>query len=233
MLKHIDVAHLYFDLDHTLWDFETNSKSAFETILNSHAFPFTVDAFMKVYTPNNHKYWKAYRENRIDTQELRYLRLSATFNTLKTDVSDQTIHQLSEAYIQELSNFTALFPGTVEVLGALKKKYHLHIITNGFDAVQYKKLENSQLKQFFTSVTTAEAVGCKKPQPEIFEKARRKEGVAPHQAVMIGDSLEADILGGLKDGMQAIHFNSHHEPEHDKCPIIYDLSELQSLLLPE
>ncbi|MGC6479018.1 MAG: YjjG family noncanonical pyrimidine nucleotidase [Flavobacteriaceae bacterium] len=233
MLQLTEVQHLYFDLDHTLWDFEENSKRTFEKILKEHVFPFTLEEFIEVYSPYNHHYWKQYRENRITTAELRYKRLASSFTALAVEISDSQILEISEAYIQGLSTFTALFPGTIPLLKRLQKKYRLHIITNGFDVVQQKKINNSGLGSFFDTITTAEAVGFKKPRPEIFAAARGKRSVLPAQAIMIGDSLEADILGGLQDGMQAVHFNSHQEAEHSKCPIVYALVELEDLLLSE
>lgn len=233
MLKLHKVKHLYFDLDHTLWDFETNSKSAFEKILTPRDFPFHLDKFMEIYTPLNHQYWKAYRENKITTSELRYKRLHSSFQALEVSISDTQILEISEAYIEELSNFTALFPNTLEVLNTLKQRFRMHIITNGFDQVQHKKIKHSGLESFFETITTAEAVGFKKPNPTIFSFARKQVGASAEESIMIGDSYEADILGGIQDGMQAIHFNSHAEAEHQKCPIIYQLVELENLLLSE
>ena len=106
--------------------------------------------------------------------------------------------------------------------------YNLHIITNGFEQVQNLKIKNSGLKTFFDFIFTADQVGFKKPHPQIFKEALNQTKADPKKALMIGDSLEADILGALTQGMNAIHFNSHQEELHDKCLIVNSLNELNS-----
>jgi putative hydrolase of the HAD superfamily len=224
------VQHIFFDLDHTLWDFEKNSGATFKAIFKELDFVFSLDSFLDFYNPINHYYWKQYRENKISEVELRYLRLEKTFEKMKVPFTSGLIAQVSERYIQQLSSHTALFDHTDTVLDYLSSKYKLHIITNGFEHVQQRKLENSGIAHFFEVVLTAEKVGVKKPHPEIFLSALKKAEVLPENALMIGDSLEADIQGALKLGMQAIHFNSHNEDHHNECLIIDQLSDLTNLL---
>lgn len=224
------VQHIFFDLDHTLWDFEKNSGATFKAIFKELDFDFSLDVFLDFYNPINHYYWKQYRENKISEVELRYLRLEKTFENMDVPATPELIAQVSERYIQQLSTLTELFEGTTMVLDYLSSKYKLHIITNGFEHVQQRKLENSGIAQFFKTVLTAEKVGVKKPHPDIFLSALKTAGVLPENAMMIGDSLEADIQGALKLGMQAIHFNSHNEDHHNECVIIDHLSDLTNLL---
>jgi putative hydrolase of the HAD superfamily len=113
-------------------------------------------------------------------------------------------------------------------LDKLKLKYKLHIITNGFEHVQHFKIKNSGLGSYFDFVFTAEQVGFKKPHPQIFIEALNKTQALPEKSLMIGDSLEADILGALAQGMHAIHFNSHQEERHDYCLIVNSLEELST-----
>jgi putative hydrolase of the HAD superfamily len=224
------VQHIFFDLDHTLWDFEKNSGATFKAIFKELDFDFSLDVFLDFYNPINHYYWKQYRENKISEVELRYLRLEKTFENMNVPATPELIAQVSERYIQQLSTHTELFEGTTTVLDYLSSKYKLHIITNGFEHVQQRKLENSGIAQFFKTVLTAEKVGVKKPHPDIFLSALKTAEVLPENAMMIGDSLEADIQGALKLGMQAIHFNSHNEDHHNECVIIDHLSDLTNLL---
>lgn len=220
------ITDIFFDLDHTLWDFEANSKATFKQIFKTHSFPFSVEAFMKIYSPINHAYWKMYRENKIDEIQLRQLRLEKTFEGLSISVSDAVIAQIAEEYIQLLSLQPHLFKGAKTLLTALQPKYKLHIITNGFENVQQRKLENTQLDHFFDVVLTAEKVGVKKPNPAIYQKALALAQAKPETSMMIGDSREADIEGALAVGMHALHFNSHQEALHDLCPIVNSLSEI-------
>ena len=230
MINSHKVQHIFFDLDHTLWDFEKNSGATFKSIFEELNFEFSLEQFLDFYNPINHYYWKQYRENRISEVELRYLRLEKTFEAMKVTSTAALIDRVSELYIQQLSTHTELFEGTVSVLEYLNSKYTLHIITNGFEHTQQRKLENSGIAQFFKIVLTAEKIGFKKPHPTIFMSALKTAEVLPEHAMMIGDSLEADIQGALKLGMQAIHFNSHMETYHEECLIIDQLSDLTNLL---
>lgn len=230
MIKSEIVTDIFFDLDHTLWDFERNSAATFRSALSTLDLNLRVDDFMEKYNPINHYYWKFYRENKITTLELRHLRLEKTFEALGVSVTNQMISKLSDAYIDELSTHTHLFEGTQSLLDYLNKNYSLHIITNGFDKVQQKKIRNAGLEAYFKVVLTAEAAGVKKPHSAIFNKAIEMAETKSVQSLMIGDSFEADIEGALKLGMQAIHFNSHDENYHDKCPIVYHLDEIKQYL---
>jgi len=230
MINSHKVQHIFFDLDHTLWDFEKNSGATFKSIFEELNFDFSLEVFWDFYNPINHYYWKQYRENMISEIELRYLRLEKTFEAMKVPTSTARIDRISELYIQQLSTHTHLFKDTISVLEYLNSKYTLHIITNGFEHVQQRKLENSGIARFFKTVLTAEKIGVKKPHPTIFLSAMKTAEVLPEHAMMIGDSLEADIQGALKLGMQAIHFNSHKEAYHEECLIIDQLSDLTNLL---
>lgn len=224
------VAHIFFDLDHTLWDFETNSKATFHQIFQDYSFPFSVDKFMCIYSPINHAYWKLYRESKINEIQLRQLRLEKTFEALSFSVSPQIINDIAEKYIELLSTHTHLFEGTKTLLKKLSSKYQLHIITNGFENVQQRKLKNSEIDQYFDVVLTAEKIGTKKPNPVIYKKAMELAYAVPEASLMIGDSREADIEGALATGMQALHFNSHQEEKHNLCPIVYSLAEISDYL---
>ena len=229
MINTHSVTDIFFDLDHTLWDFEKNSGLAFNEIFIELNFPFSLDVFLKLYNPINHAQWKLYRENKITQEDLRFNRLNMTFEKLNYSASIGLIDKISEQYITYLSTFPHLFEGALELLEVLKNRFRLHIITNGFDKVQQFKIENSGIESFFEFVFTAEKVGFKKPHPEIFIESFKTVNTTAEASIMIGDSFEADILGALNQGMQAIHFNSHNEEIHDKCPIVYSLAELKAL----
>ena len=223
-----DLTDIFFDLDHTLWDFEKNSMLTFEKIFREKALSIDLKQFISYYNPINHAYWKKYRENRISQEELRYNRLADTFNQIKFKTTNNQINLISEAYNTYLSSFSHLFEGTITLLEKLKSKYNLHIITNGFEQVQHFKIKNAGLESYFDFIFTAEQVGFKKPHPQIFIHALNQTKANPKKSLMIGDSLEADILGALAQGMHAIHFNSHGEECHEKCLIVNSLNELNN-----
>ena len=204
-LEHI--KHVFFDLDHTLWDFDKNSALTFEKIFQIHNINLNINDFLKVYEPLNLNYWKLYREERIDKASLRYGRLKDTFDALSISVDDQLIFQLSEDYITYLTTFNHLFDGTLELLQYLQPKYQLHIITNGFEEAQQKKMDVSNISKYFKTVTNSEQAGVKKPNPIIFDYALKTAVAKPNESIMIGDNYEADILGALQVGFDVIFFN--------------------------
>ena len=134
------VTNIFFDLDHTLWDFEKNSALTFQKILAQNSVEVVLEDFLGVYAPINLEYWKLYRENRVTKTELRFQRLRRTFDTIGATVQDDLIHILAHEYIEHLSTFTHLVPNAVEVLEYLSPKYRLHIITNGFQ--KWRELKN-------------------------------------------------------------------------------------------
>ena len=203
--------HIFFDLDHTLWDFDKNSALTFEKIFTLNSIKIDLNSFLEVYVPINFNYWKLYRENKVDKKSLKFARLNDTFKALDLDVSTRLVHQLSDDYITYLSTFNHLFPGTIELLDFLQLKYKLHIITNGFKEAQQAKLNQSHIDHYFLTVTNSEMVGVKKPNPKIFNYALKMANATIENSLMIGDNLEADILGALNIGMDAICFNYHNE----------------------
>lgn len=224
------VTDVFFDLDHTLWDFDKNSALTFQKIFKDQKLDIALPDFLEVYMPANLKFWKLFREEKITKTELRYQRLKSVFDIMGYVASDDLINLLSEEYINHLSSFNTLFPNTIEVLEYLQPKYKLHIITNGFQEVQDKKLRNSGIHSYFDQIIDSEMAGVKKPNPIIFNLALSRADALPEKSLMIGDSLEADIMGAQSVGLHTIHFNAHKEKTHTVAPIIYDLQEIKSLL---
>ena len=171
MINNINITDLFFDLDHTLWDFEKNSALTFEQLLTDYNIPVALPDFLSIYVPLNLEYWKAFREQRIDKETLRFRRIKDTFDRLKFSIDDDMVYTLADAYIQNLPEYNHLFPGAIEVLDKLRYKYSLHIITNGFREVQRFKMRNAGLTPYFNTVTDSESVGVKKPNPLIFKRA--------------------------------------------------------------
>lgn len=226
---HKNIQHIFFDLDHTLWDFDKNSGLTFEKIFEIHEVDVSLEKFLNVYEPINFKYWKLYREEKVTKQELRYGRLKDTFNEIDISLSDQLIDNLSEDYIAYLSSFNYVFDSTYDVLDYLNAKYELHIITNGFEEAQEKKMKASNLRKYFNTVTNSEMVGVKKPNPKIFNFAMNLANAKPEHSVMIGDSLEADIKGAIDVGMQALYFDYKNSDYNDSYQRITHLSALKDL----
>lgn len=224
------ITDVFFDLDHTLWDFDRNSGLAFERVFRKHNIELDLSDFLKEYEPINLYYWKQYREETITKEELRRGRLMEAFSFFKISMTLQKIDLLATSYIEELPGDNYLFENTFEILDYLETKYRLHIITNGFGEVQHLKLRNSGIQKYFDTVTTSEDAGIKKPHPFIFQTALKKASVTPNCSIMIGDSLEADIVGARNAGMHTLFFNYRNEMIKSPCSSINKLLEIKNHL---
>lgn len=227
------IKHIFFDLDHTLWDFESNSKAALHEIFEAeqlvHKGIPSFETFIEAYQNINKRYWDLYREGKMTKERLRVGRFLDTL--LHFELNDKPLAlKMGDDYVNISPRKTNLFPHTLEVLEYLKNNnYCLHIITNGFSEVQYTKLENSKLKPFFDEIITSEQVGVKKPDPKIFHYSLETARSIANESLMIGDEPEIDIKGALDVGMKGFVFNPKKEKQHNYEEITC-LSELKVVL---
>lgn len=227
MTKHI--TDLFFDLDHTLWDFDANSALAFSKVLEDYNIPIHLEEFLSVYKPINTRYWYEYSYNRISAEDLKTGRLRETLNLFSKSYHEKELENMAESYLKELTKNNQLFDDAIPTLKYLYTRYRMHIITNGFSTEQHIKISRSGLSSFFQTVTTSDDAGVKKPDPEIFNKAMAKAQTEAVSAVMIGDNFDADILGAHNVGMHAIHYDYHKEDIPEKFKQIFALSELKKI----
>lgn len=202
--------HIFFDLDRTLWDFDAAAEVAFERIyekydLKEKGIPSAHD-FHEVYHPLNEHLWELYRENKITKDDLNRTRFVLPLEHYGIHDVELADH-LSEDYVYWSPRIVRLVPGTMELLEYLNPKYHLHLITNGFQEIQDTKLTLSGMKPYFETLTVSEEVGVKKPNPEIFHYALRKANATAEESLMIGDEMAVDIDGARTVGMDTLFFN--------------------------
>lgn len=224
------VTDIFFDLDHTLWDFDKNSEISYKLIFEKLDLNIELQEFLGVYKQINIDLWKLFREEAIDKETLRYRRLNDSFKAINITVTDEVIYTIADEYVYHLSQQTHLLDGALNVLNYLKPKYKLHIITNGFAEVQVGKLKNTNLDSYFDVVINSEMAGVKKPNPIIFEKALQMANVSKENSLMIGDSYEADVLGAINYGIKAICYNYHKETLPMHIHQVDHLEELMSVL---
>lgn len=224
------ITDIFFDLDHTLWDFDKNSELAFDRIFSEKYSEVRVEDFIEKYAPINQACWKLYQEDKITHQELRYNRLKLSFEALDYTISDDNINQIANDYIAFLPDNNHLFDGTIEVLEYLKPKYKLHIITNGFANVQDRKISNAALGGYFATITNSESAGVKKPNSIIFDYAVNLAQTSKEKSIMIGDDFDADVNGALNAGLDAIFFNIKNIEIPEKYKQINHLLELKKYL---
>ena len=218
-----NIKHIFFDLDHTLWNFEKNSALTFKFLLDKYNITIDLQKFLKVYMPINFSLWNLYRDDKITKEYLRHNRLKSTFEKLNIKIDSGLIDKISNDYVKHLPDNNFLLPNAISVLDYLFQKYTLHIITNGFTEVQNTKISNSNLNKYFTCIIDSETVGVKKPHSKIFNYAYNISKAAyKNECLMIGDNYQADVMGALNNGFKAIHLNSNNESYHENSLIISD-----------
>src|SRR6218665_609149 len=203
--------HLFFDLDHTLWDFDKNARvtltevyAAFELNKKVNA---AFDDFYQKYLFHNQLLWDRYHKGFISADDLKWKRMWRTLLDYK-GADEPLARELSGKCLEVLPMQKEVFPHTFEILDYLtQKNYQLHLITNGFEKTQWSKLKHSGLDKYFKQVITSEASNSVKPNKEIFDYALNKAEASLQHSIMIGDNLDADIQGALNAGMDCIFVN--------------------------
>lgn len=226
--------HIFFDLDHTLWDFERNAEETKRDMyiqfkLCERGIP-SYEAFREKYVVINSGLWALYREDKIEKDDLNFKRFYLTL--CEFEIDDPILGAMMAAgFIEGISAKTYFFPYAKEILEYLMPKYSLYIITNGFEEVQFRKLKNSGMDKFFTSIITSEEAGSKKPDRAIFEYALAKTGALSDDSLMIGDDLEVDIRGAFEAGLDQLFVN-HDGVTHDSEVTyeVFSLEEIKSIL---
>lgn len=226
--------HLFFDLDHTIWDFDRNAEEALQELFVLHELEAlginSVQLFIETYTRNNHELWAQYHLGHITKDTLRELRFSKTFIDLGMQ-AEIIPAGFEDAYVQLCPTKTNLFPHAHETLDYLQSKYTLHLISNGFKEATERKISGTGLARYFDNIIISEVVGVNKPNKAIFEHALNLAGATKSGSLMIGDSLEADVYGALNFGMDAIYFNPLKQAKPNDIPVqIHSLDELTRLL---
>lgn len=227
--------HLFFDLDHTLWDFETNARETLADLYESNELQqkgvTDFSLFFERYSYHNENLWDRYTKGFIKQDELRWKRMWLALLDFKF-ADEKMSREMSAQFLELLPTKKNIFPYTIEILNYLQAKgYKLHLITNGFELVQQRKLEHSGLRDYFIEMITSEASNSLKPQKEIFEYALTKTGATTTNSIMIGDNLDADIQGGINAGLDTVFVNhinatAHVIPTHT----VYHLKELERIL---
>ena len=226
--------HIFFDLDHTLWDFEKNANETLRTLFDRHDFArfntFKVEEFIRVYSDINHALWRLYQGNKITQQQLRDVRFVRTLTRLGMLEADIPA-TISAEFTNILPLKSAVFPYTHEVLDYLKPNYRIHLITNGFNDIQGIKLASSNLTHYFEEIITSEHSGHLKPDPRMCRHALERTGATAAESLMIGDNLECDVLGAYNAGIDQVYFNPDKRRHFNQITHeISCLSELKEIL---
>ena len=206
--------HLFFDLDHTLWDFDRNSAESIAEIYTTHRLADrgvrSAAAFSEAFIRINRKLWADYDRNLIAQEYIREQRFPLVFHALGvTDVAGCA--ELNTDYLRLLPSKAHLTESAREILDYLHGRYRMHIITNGFAEIQAVKMASADIARYFDHVVTTQSANAKKPDPRIFEYALDVSGADVHESLMLGDNYEADILGANAVGLDTVFYNPGHE----------------------
>jgi putative hydrolase of the HAD superfamily len=226
--------HLFFDLDHTLWDFEANSRQTLQELYETMQLQLKgvddFEKFHKNYLVHNDKLWDRYRNGFIKVDELRWKRMWLTLIDFKIG-SEILAKEMGTLFLDLLPTHKILFPYTIELLNYLTaKNYQLHLITNGFEKTQHSKLVSAGIDKYFKEVITSEGSNSLKPHKEIFEYAFLKTGAHKNESIMLGDSLEVDIQGAMDAGIDQVYVNHLKiEPTIKPTYTVHSLKELEAI----
>lgn len=224
--------HLFFDLDHTLWDFQGNSREVLAELCTEFLAEHGVQAstFIPAYEEVNARLWMQLDAGTIPKEVLRALRFREALRTVGVD-DGALARRLEGCYMERCPAKTLLMPGASALLQDLRPHYRMHIITNGFTEVQAVKLAASGIRGFFDVVLTSEMAGAPKPSGRIFRHALRSAGAQAHESLMIGDNARCDVAGGRNAGMDQAHFAPEGEADPEATYRITQLDDLRQILL--
>jgi putative hydrolase of the HAD superfamily len=202
------IEHIFFDLDHTLWDYD---RSAQETLIEIYE-NFDMEAkgirqkkFINAFHDVNNILWQKYNSGLIGREEIKNDRFREVLKIVGIDTTYS--QQASEYFINNCSSKPYLMPDAMMVLHYLEGKYKMHIITNGFDVSQDLKMRNSGIHKFFNVVVTSETANSRKPSPEIFELSLSLAKANKANSIMIGDNPKTDIQGAQNFGLKTVFYN--------------------------
>ena len=226
--------HIFFDLDHTIWDFDKNAEETLYELYHSYELKAlglnSPEKFIETYTLNNHSLWAEYHLGKISKEHLREERFKKTFTDLGVDPGRIPV-SFENDYVRICPTKTNLFPEVHETLSYLHAKYKLHLISNGFKESTEMKLERNDLGRYFKNVIISEVVGVNKPDQAIFAFALNIAKAEKSHSLMIGDSIEADIRGAMGFGIEAIYFNPlNKERPQDIIHQVVHFEQLRGIL---
>jgi putative hydrolase of the HAD superfamily len=227
--------YFLFDLDRTLWDFDSNAENNISMLLDKHKLPINDKRlFYDTYDQINHRLWSDYEKGTISKETLRGERFYQTL--LRFGIDDKNFaDKMGDEYLSEMPNQRILMPYAFEVLTILKERgARMALITNGFKEVQYWKLKNSGIDHFFEAVLISEEQGVHKPSPIIFKRALKAINGIKKQSIMVGDDFTNDIEGAMIFGIDQFYYNYKSLPcEGGPTYNSSDLRDLVTISYPE
>ena len=200
--------YFLFDLDRTLWDFDTNTKNNISELLDIFSLPVKdKEGFYIDYHNINQGLWADYEKGLLEKEKLKSERFHRTL--LRYGIDDQALaEKFGKEYLERMPLQKGLMPYAMEVLETLFRRGAVMVlVSNGFREVQYKKLENSGIGRFFKSVIISEELCVNKPSPRIFKEAINSVNGVKEETLMVGDDFANDIEGAMIFGIDQFYYN--------------------------
>lgn len=213
---------IFIDFDDTIYDTRGNANIALQELFDDFKLYENfdgIDDFVVPYWKANMELWSQYNRGEITRPYLMVERFRRPLSMGRgVDVSEENCLRVSDRFLEFCSDKPGIIDGARETLDYLfAKGYNMHICSNGFREIQYKKLNASDTMRYFKNIILSEDAGVNKPSSAFFDYAFRTTGAELATTVMIGDNKVADIGGALASGMDAIYFNRWSDP-FDEVP---------------
>lgn len=226
---------IFIDFDDTLYATHDNSSIALrETydLFHWERYFDNPEVFLSSFWSTNVELWSQYTQGRITREylmEQRFMRPLSLASGLSAD-SDYC-REVSDRFLEFCSRKPGVIDGAHELMRHLKAKgYRLHICSNGFHEVQYKKLAASNMTQYFDTVILSEDAGAPKPSPVFFDYALKTTGAQRETTIMIGDNYVTDIEGAMDSELDTILFNRWDKDFVPPRPVTHVVSTLTEIM---
>lgn len=202
------IEFLFLDLDDTILDFQKAERLALAKTLESFGLPPT-DTVLARYHEINREHWERLERKELTRQQVLVGRFAALLAEMGLSAQAE---QVARAYEENLSQGHYFLPGAEEALQSLSKKYKLYLASNGTARVQAGRLKSAGIIPYFQEIFVSEEMGYNKPDPAYFDACfARIPGFRKDRAMMVGDSLTSDILGGIQAGIATCWVNPRHK----------------------
>lgn len=217
---------LLFDLDDTLLDFKANEIDSLGKLFGMHGHALTDELFQK-YNSINKQSWTDYELGNVALDEVLNTRFAKTMEQFGEIVDGQ---EWEKQYREFLGNGHQLMDGAVELCKKLSKSYRLFVVTNGVSQTQTKRLKLSGLDEYFEDVFTSQEIGYQKPLREFFDYVvNHVEDFCIDEALVIGDSINTDIKGGVLAGIDTCWLNPKNIDNVTEFKSTYTIANLEEL----
>lgn len=218
---------ILLDADGTLFDYDLAERHALTEAIKEFGIHVDLERMINDYRRINSQLWVDLEQGKISKEKLRTERFLLLFQAVGIDIDPW---EFSECYLKHLGHSCFLIDGAEEICKILSRRSKLYIVTNGIQEVQLTRLADSSIRDYIEGVVISEEVGVSKPDPSIFQCAFEKANHSDKRsAIMVGDSLSADIMGGINFGIDTCWVNLKNEKGRADIKPTFEVNHLREL----